>query len=1025
MFRRLRSVLLCTFAVTLLALFVVVAPDDVSQATPSSAWGLMPGMTLGSNPTEIAAGPNGDLWVTDRTDGTLTHIVSVAGVPTAQTPLQLASGSQPTGVTVGADGDVWVADSAQGTLIRFTEIGGTWTEQSPISLATSGRTMKITTAPDGTIWVIFIDTQTVQRVANVNGTWTAESALTSDSQPAEFVTDSTGRLWITNRDSYITEAVVANGIGALQSSTFTGYWGRLAAPAPNGMLYMSDSGCRIYLFDPVTVTRIREGYPYCASNSIAATADGSVWLNERDVGNIVRWRPSNMTPIETIRVGGNTFDLTITSQGWLWFINGTTRKVQRFLYDTAVASTITSADSATFSVGVPSTFSVTTTGGFPTPRLRVLEPLPYGLSMTDNADGTATISGAVRPGAEGVYALTVQAVNGDRITTQQFTLTVPGTPPQQLTVFANGDYGGWATCSVNSITTTSGANLWVSDNSSPRILRYTTRPLSLTESFALPGSPAQIITATDGTVWYIDVTNNRVGSISLSNGVWTVDSTITTGSQPKLLTPGSDGSVWVIDGVDSTATKITNDGIVRAVSVSVSLPSGTPSGITTGADGSIWFGDRSTGSLLRIANPDYVPGVETPLALARSGSDMALATGPDGDIWVQFQGTPTVQGVKEVSGTWTVQSAITLPGNGFTVAAGPASTLWVGYPDGWASQLVEQNDTWVALDRISARGRTQYGVIADNGSMWWSDAGCAIFEWKSYTGVQPVVTSAPSGTMTVGSWSSIGLTATGTPNVQFSVVGTLPDGVYFNADQNTSTGSFGGSPSNQARVGDYELVVVADNGAYRAAVQYFTLTVQDVAATTTTTESTTTTTESTTTTSTSTTTSSTSTSTTSSTVTSTTSSTVTSTTSTTTVPVPALTEAQVTQLPPSNMTSSRLGRGRRVSLRQRGFRPRERVQIMVASSPIVLGEFEADDDGAIDVEVELPADLEIGTHHLATYGLTSGVGFSQEFVIDATDDGSALPTTGSDSRSSVGFALVLVGLGGAMAVTARRRRARP
>lgn len=99
------------------------------------------------------------------------------------------------------------------------------------------------------------------------------------------------------------------------------------------------------------------------------------------------------------------------------------------------------------------------------------------------------------------------------------------------------------------------------------------------------------------------------------------------------------------------------------------------------------------------------------------------------------------------------------------------------------------------------------------------------------------------------------------------------------------------------------------------------------------------------------------------------------------------------------------------------------MQLTVASSPIVVGEVEADDQGAIDTEVEIPAELESGEHHLASYGLTSGVGFSQSFVVEA-DDGSALPATGSESARLMLSGLLIL-LGGAVltgAATFRVRR---
>lgn len=107
-------------------------------------------------------------------------------------------------------------------------------------------------------------------------------------------------------------------------------------------------------------------------------------------------------------------------------------------------------------------------------------------------------------------------------------------------------------------------------------------------------------------------------------------------------------------------------------------------------------------------------------------------------------------------------------------------------------------------------------------------------------------------------------------------------------------------------------------------------------------------------------------------------------------------------------------------VRMSGFSPRERVQVTVASSPVVVGEVDADGDGVIDTEIEIPGDLEPGDHHLASYGLTSGVGFSQSFVVDA-EDGSALPTTGSDSVVLLLAGLLVLFGGAAMSMLATFR----
>ncbi|GIW02041.1 putative Ig domain-containing protein [Roseiflexus sp.] len=87
---------------------------------------------------------------------------------------------------------------------------------------------------------------------------------------------------------------------------------------------------------------------------------------------------------------------------------------------------ITSANTATFTVGQAGSFTVTATG-YPTPTLSVSGALPSGVTFTPNSNGTATISGT--PTASGVFTLTITAANGvNPNATQTFTLTVNQAP---------------------------------------------------------------------------------------------------------------------------------------------------------------------------------------------------------------------------------------------------------------------------------------------------------------------------------------------------------------------------------------------------------------------------------------------------------------------------------------------------------------------------------------------------------------------------------------------------------------------
>ena len=87
----------------------------------------------------------------------------------------------------------------------------------------------------------------------------------------------------------------------------------------------------------------------------------------------------------------------------------------------------TSPNYATFQVGVAGMFTVSTTG-FPPATITTSGPLPAGLSLVNNGDGTATLSGTPLANTGGVYNPTFTATNSAGNAMQPFTLTVLQAP---------------------------------------------------------------------------------------------------------------------------------------------------------------------------------------------------------------------------------------------------------------------------------------------------------------------------------------------------------------------------------------------------------------------------------------------------------------------------------------------------------------------------------------------------------------------------------------------------------------------
>ena len=137
---------------------------------------------------------------------------------------------------------------------------------------------------------------------------------------------------------------------------------------------------------------------------------------------------------------------------------------------------------------------------------------------------------------------------------------------------------------------------------------------------------------------------------------------------------------------------------------------------------------------------------------------------------------------------------------------------------------------------------------------------------------------------------------------------------------------------------------------------------------------------------------------------------------TTTVAPPA--ESVVVALPLANtplVADNSFAAGGEVSVTFSGFVPGEFVQLIVASTPQVIGSGYANAQGAVTLSGNIPAGLAVGNHTLAVYAPVSGIGFKQPISVEAL----TLPATGSSQRLWP-FMMMLFG-GVALIVVSRRR----
>ena len=262
---------------------------------------------------------------------------------------------------------------------------------------------------------------------------------------------------------------------------------------------------------------------------------------------------------------GGTYPLTITAAN-----TTLPNAIQSFTLTVNEAPAITSASSATFTVGSPGSFTVTSTG-FPTAAISTASALPTGVSLVDNGNGTAALSGTPASGTGGTYYFSITAVNGTLPNaTKNFTLTVnaaPSVTSDPSTTFSEGVAGSFTVTSIGFPT------------------------VGITETGALP-SGVQFVDIGNGTatlagtpdpgtggVYYLSITAANGVSPDATQGFWlTVDAapiitsannatfvegdagssfTITTTGWPHAaftVTGALPGTVAITDNLDGTAT---------------------------------------------------------------------------------------------------------------------------------------------------------------------------------------------------------------------------------------------------------------------------------------------------------------------------------------------------------------------------------------------------------------------------------------------------------------------------------------
>jgi hypothetical protein len=343
---------------------------------------------------------------------------------------------------------------------------------------------------------------------------------------------------------------------------------------------------------------------------------------------------------DTSTLGAHTYTATVTDSALNTNYETVTYYVQQ-------APAITSASTAYFTSGSLGSFGVTTTG-YPVPKLTAGTGLPSWATLTDNGDGTATLSGTPPSGAGGSYSFNITAANTVNPNyVQAFTLVVDqnlAITSANSTSFTGGVAGSFKVTTTGYPVATSigqtGAPGWVTltnnndgtatlGGTPPLNLGATSFPITITAQNGVSPNATQSFTLN------VNAGTEQVSfSTSPTGRAFTVDSMNYTGTANLTWTIGSQHTISVTGPQISGGTEYTFNNWSDAGAVSHQVTTTTTTTSYTASFNTLYqlttaASPTNGGTVTPASGTYYASGAVVPVAaVANAGFKFTNWTGP-------------------------------------------------------------------------------------------------------------------------------------------------------------------------------------------------------------------------------------------------------------------------------------------------------------------------------------------------------------------------------------------------------------
>lgn len=333
--------------------------------------------TDNSEPNNIAAGPDGNLWFVEENGqkiGRITPAGIISEFPTPTNP------SQPLAIAAGPDGNMWYTAEAAHLIGRVTP-SGVITE-FPIPTPNTGHMGWIAAGPDGNMWFGDKDANAIGRITTA-GSITEFPVPAANSSPARIAAGPDGNMWFTEETgNNIGKITTAGSITEFPLPTGVSVPLNITA-GPDGNLWFTASSS-IGKITPAGAITI---FPLATRSDdfvfIGTGPDGNLWFGARLANVIGRVTPSGIItefPVPSAKTDPSFPSVsdsdpsrpTSGPDGNVWFVEGITNKVAKLDFGAFTAPAV-----------VPLAGSITDDG------------LPLGATLTatwSQTDGPAPVS---------------------------------------------------------------------------------------------------------------------------------------------------------------------------------------------------------------------------------------------------------------------------------------------------------------------------------------------------------------------------------------------------------------------------------------------------------------------------------------------------------------------------------------------------------------------------------------------------------------------------------------------------------